>query len=177
MGRLRRLALARPTVELTLIIQPDKTEEPRHRKGRLKRLALARQSGGVISVGPVHTQQFRKSEEYRLSKVALLEALLKNWQSWRAILEDSGVETLVIGGEEWNFYDMLDGIKELPPRQKQALWLILIEDKRPVDVARVMFSGSKRIVGEMAVQYKDDALAKLVARHDQRKEGNRGGGK
>lgn len=121
-----------------------------------------------LSVGPVHPQQFRKNEEYRSSKIALLEALLKNWQQWRANLEDSGLETLTIGGEEWNFYDMLDGIRELPPRQKQALWLILIEDKRPVDVARVMFAGSKRIVGEMAVQYKDDALAKLVARHDQR---------
>jgi len=126
---------------------------------------------GIISVGPVQLEQIRRNEEYRSRKIALLEALLKNWQSWRAILEDSGVETLVIGGEEWNFYDMLDGIKELPPRQKQALWLILIEDKRPVDVARAMFVGSKRIVGEMAVQYKDDALAKLVARHDQRKEG------
>jgi hypothetical protein len=126
---------------------------------------------GIISVGPVQRQQLRKNEEYRSRKIALLEALLKNWQSWRAILEDSGIETLVIGGEEWNFYDMLDGIKELPPRQKQALWLILIEDKRPVDVARVMFAGSKRIVGEMAVQYKDDALAKLMARHEQQKEG------
>ena len=126
---------------------------------------------GIISVGPVQLEQIRRNEEYRSRKIALLEALLKNWQSWRAILEDSGVETLVIGGEEWNFYDMLDGIKELPPRQKQALWLILIEDKRPVDVARAMFVGSKRKVGEMAVQYKDDALAKLVARHDQRKEG------
>jgi len=141
--------------------------------GRLRRLAMAGKisQSGIISVGPVQLEQIRRNEEYRSRKIALLEALLKNWQSWRAILEDSGVETLVIGGEEWNFYDMLDGIKELPPRQKQALWLILIEDKRPVDVARVMFVGSKRIVGEMAVQYKDDALAKLVARHDQRKEG------
>lgn len=125
----------------------------------------------TISIGPVQRQQIRKNEEYRSKKIALLEALLKNWQSWRAILEDSGVETLVIGGEEWNFHDMLDGIRELPPRQKQALWLILIEDKRPVDVAREMFAGSKRIVGEMAVQYKDDALAKLIARHEQQKEG------
>jgi len=173
MGRLRRLALANQTV---VVVSVEPQPEPKRRKGRLRRLALARQqAGSIISVGPVHTQQFRKSEEYRLSKVALLEALLKNWQSWRAILEDSGVETLVIGGEEWNFYDMLDGIKELPPRQKQALWKILIEDKRPVDVAREMFAGSKRVVGEMAVQYKDDALTKLVARHDQQKEVNRGG--
>lgn len=190
MGRLRRLALAVTPVEQVqqeptqrkgrlkrLTLQTIDVEEPRRRKGRLKRLALARQVS-IASVGPVHVQQFRKSEEYRSSKVALLEALLKNWQNWRAILEDSGVETLVIGGEEWNFYDMLDGIKELPPRQKQALWKILIEDKRPVDVAREMFAGeSKRIVGEMAVQYKDDALAKLIARHEQQKEGYRGGGK
>jgi len=126
---------------------------------------------GTISVGPVQLDQNRRNSEYRSKKIALLEALLKNWQQWRANLEDSGVETLMIGGEEWNFYDMLDGIRELPPRQKQALWLILIEDKRPVDVARVMFAGSKRIVGEMAVQYKDDALAKLLARHEQKKEG------
>ena len=135
--------------------------------GRLRRLALARQSS-IVMVGLIET---RRREEEKTRKVAILEGLLRNWQSWRAILEDSGVETIVIGGEEWNFFDMLDGIRELPPRQKQALWMILIEDKRPVDVARTMFAGSKRIVGEMAVQYKDDALAKLLARHEQKKEG------
>jgi hypothetical protein len=119
-------------------------------------------------IGLVET---RKKEEDRARRTAILEGLLRNWQRWRSMLEDSGVETIVIGGEEWNFYDMLDGIEDLAPRQKQALWLILIEDKRPVDVARTMFAGSKRIVGEMAVQYKDDALAKLMARHDQKKEG------
>lgn len=135
--------------------------------GRRRRLAIARQSS-IVMVGLIET---RRREAEKAKKIAILEGLLKNWQSWRAILEDSGVETLVVGGEEWNFYDMLDGIRELPPRQKQALWLILIEDKRPVDVARIMFAGSKRIVGEMAVQYKNDALDKLVVRHDQRKEG------
>jgi hypothetical protein len=135
--------------------------------GRLRRLAIARQSS-IVLVGLIET---KRREEERARKTAILEGLLRNWQAWRAILEDSGVETLVVGGEEWNFYDMLDGIKDLAPRQKQALWLILIEDKRPVDVAREMFKGSKRIVGEMAVQYKDDALAKLLARHEQKKEG------
>lgn len=135
--------------------------------GRLRRLAIARQSS-IVMVGLLET---RRREQEKAKKVAILEGLLRNWQSWRAILEDSGIETLTIGGEEWNFYDMLNGIKELPPRQKQALWSILIEDKRPVDVARMMFVGSKRIVGEMAVQYKDDALAKLLAWHEQQKEG------
>lgn len=135
--------------------------------GRLRRLAQARQSS-ISRIGLVET---RKKEAEKARKILVLEGLLRNWQLWRSILEDSGVETIVISGEEWNFYDMLDGIEDLAPRQKQALWLILIEDKRPVDVARLMFAGSKRIVGEMAVQYKDDALAKLVARHDQRREG------
>lgn len=135
--------------------------------GRLRRLALARQSS-IATIGLIET---RRIEQQRAKKTATLEGLLRNWQSWRAILEDRGVDTLVVDGEEWNFHDMLKGIKELPPRQQQALWLILIEDKRPVDVARAMFAGSKRIVGEMAVQYKNDALAKLVARHEQQKEG------
>lgn len=141
--------------------------------GRLRRLAMAGKisQSEIISVGPVVPEQVRRNEDYRSRKIALLEALLKNWQPWRAILEDNGVETLTIGGEEWNFYDMLDGIKELPPRQRQALWLILIEDKKPVEAARIMFAGSKRIVGEMAVQYKNDALAKLIARHEQKEEG------
>jgi hypothetical protein len=164
MGRLRRLGISAQQLSVVASVVNGY-----YRKGKRRRLAMA--SKLISGVGPVHVQQFRKSEEYRSSKIALLEALLMNWQSWRAILEDSGIETLVIGGEEWNFYDMLDGIKELPPRQKQALWLILIEDKRPVDVARTMFAGSKKIVGEMAVQYKDDALAKLIARHEQQKEG------
>lgn len=128
---------------------------------------MARESS-IAMVGLVET---RRREEEKAKKISILEGLLRNWQSWRAILEDNGVETLMIGGEEWNFYDMFDGIKDLPPRQKQALWMILIEDRRPVDVARIMFAGSRRIVGEMAVQYKNDALAKLIARHEQKKEG------
>lgn len=135
--------------------------------GRLRRLAIARQSS-IVVYGLAET---RKREQERAKRVAVLEGLLKNWQSWRAILEDSGIETLVINGEEWNFYDMLDGIKELPSRQREALWLILIEDKRPVDVARKMFAGSKRVVGEMAVQYKDEALTKLLAWREKQKEG------
>lgn len=137
--------------------------------GRLRRLALARQSS-IMIVGLAET---RRREQERAKRIVVIEGLLRNWQSWRAILEDSGVETLRINGEEWNFHDMLKGIKELPPRQREALWKILIEDKRPVDVAREMFAGSKRIVGEMAVQYKDDALLKLVAWHEQQKDGRR----
>ena len=137
--------------------------------GRLRRLAMARQAS-IIALG---LAEARRREEERARRTAVLERLLRNWQSWRAALEDSGVETLVISGEEWNFYDLLDGIKELPPRQKQALWMILVEDMRPVDVARAMFTRSRgrRVVGEMAVQYKNDALAKLVARHEKREEG------
>lgn len=121
-------------------------------------------------VGSRESRVRKEPETEEDKRALLLESLLRNWQSWRATLEDNGVETLTIEGEDWNFYDLLDGIRELPPRQKQALWLILIEDKRPVEVARIMFSGSRRIVGEMAEQYKDDALRKLIARHDRNKE-------
>ena len=86
--------------------------------GRLRRMAIARQSS-IVMLGLVET---RRREEEKARKIAVLEGLLRNWQSWRAILEDSGIETLVVGGEEWNFYAMLNGIKDLPPRQKQALW-------------------------------------------------------
>jgi ASC-1-like (ASCH) protein len=115
----------------------------------------------------------RRIEEERKRRVFVIEGLLRNYQAWQAIYEDSGVETLLIMGEEWNFHDMLKGIDQLPPRQRQAVWMILIEDQRPVDVAREMFAGNKRIVGEMAVQYKDDALAKLATWHEQQKEGGR----
>lgn len=135
--------------------------------GRLRRLGLVRQTVVIV----VNLEEIRKKEEERVRRLTVLEGLLRNWQFWRAVLEDSGVETLVIDGEEWNFHDMLDGIKELPTPQRQALWMILIEDKRPVDAARVIFAGYKRIVGEMAVQYKDDALNKLLAWHYQKKEG------
>jgi hypothetical protein len=137
--------------------------------GRLRRLAMARQTS-IMRVGLVET---RRLEEERSKRIAVLEGLLRNYQSWKAILEDSGIDTLLINGEEWNFYDILSGVDQLPPRQQQALRMILIEDRRPVDVAREMFAGSKRIVGEMAVQYKDDALAKLIAWHGQQKEGRR----
>lgn len=135
--------------------------------GRLRRLAIARQSS-ILLIGLVET---RRREEEKARKLSTLESLLRNWQSWTAVYEDRGLDTIIDSdGEEWNYHDMLKGIDKLSKRQQEAVWKILIEDKRPVDAAREMFAGSKRIVGEMAVQHKEDALIKLLAWHEQKEE-------
>ena len=93
----------------------------------------------------------------------LLERILRQYQQWQALYEDEGIATLTIYGEEWHFLDLLNGMNTLPPRQKLALWLIVIEDRKEVDVARMMnFSRWSTPVQ----QYKNIALWKLLKYHD-----------
>ena len=69
----------------------------------------------------------------------LLEKILNNYQEWRAVYAKTGNPDLkLLNGITINIYDILNGIEDLPPRQKQALVLTCLENMKEADAAKAM---------------------------------------
>ena len=69
----------------------------------------------------------------------ILERLLNNYYEWKEAYRVSGNPDLqLLNRVTVNIHDVLKGIKELPPRQKQAVILSCLENKKEVEVAKIM---------------------------------------
>lgn len=68
----------------------------------------------------------------------MLERILKNWQAWGSLVESQGLMTITVEGEEYHYFDMLEGLNSLPPRQRQAVFYMCIQDKSEAEVAKIM---------------------------------------
>jgi len=69
----------------------------------------------------------------------ILERLLNNYREWYEIYKTSGNPELeLLNGVTVNIYDLLEGIKELPLRQRQAVVLSCLENRKEVEVAKIM---------------------------------------
>lgn len=90
----------------------------------------------------------------------LLDAILRHYQEFRALREAEGIDEIAILGYRINLNDLLQGIDELPPRQRQAVFLTCIEDMREIDAAQIMLPGSRS--GAPIGTYKRKALSKIV---------------
>ena len=89
----------------------------------------------------------------------ILERLLNNYWEWKEIYRTTGNPELVLNnGVTVNIHDILDGIEKLPPRQKQAVVLSCLENRKEVEVARIMgFTNWSSQVG----RYKRKALSQV----------------
>lgn len=90
----------------------------------------------------------------------ILERLLNNYWEWHEVYRTTGnPELQLINGITVNIYDILNGIEKLPPRQKQAVVLSCLENRKEVDVAKIMgFTKWSSQVG----MYKRKALTGLA---------------
>jgi len=69
----------------------------------------------------------------------VLERLLNHYWEWYEVYLTSGNPDLKLNnGVTVNIYDILKGIDRLPPRQKQAVVLSCLENRKEVEVARIM---------------------------------------
>jgi hypothetical protein len=85
---------------------------------------------------------------------------LKNYSHWVSLVESEGLHTIAVEGwGELHYMDILKGFEVLPPRQKQAVWLMCIEDKSEEDVARIMGFATRPTPVQ---QYKNFGLALLM---------------
>ena len=103
------------------------------------------------------------TKEQLRHRTKLLQQLLKNYYQWKAYVEDFGLTYITIEGEEWCFYDILDGLETLPPRQKEAVILMCIEDHKEWDTAKEM--GFTKWSTPVQV-YRNIGLKKLLAFHE-----------
>jgi DNA-directed RNA polymerase specialized sigma24 family protein len=89
----------------------------------------------------------------------ILERLLNNYWEWKEIYRTTGESELkLMNGVTVNIHDILDGIESLPPRQKQAVVLSCLENRKEVEVARIMgFTKWSSQVG----MYKRKALSQV----------------
>lgn len=89
----------------------------------------------------------------------VLERLLNNYWEWYEVYRTTGnPELQLLNGVTVNIYDILEGIDRLPPRQRQAVVLSCLENRKEVEVARIM--GFKRWSSQVGM-YKRKALNTL----------------
>jgi len=89
----------------------------------------------------------------------ILERLLNNYWEWYEIYRETGNSDLhLTNGITVNIYDILTGIDKLPPRQRQAVILSCLENRKEVEVARIM--GFKKWSSQVGM-YKRKALKTL----------------
>jgi DNA-directed RNA polymerase specialized sigma24 family protein len=69
----------------------------------------------------------------------VLERILNNYQEWREVYRETGNPDLQLSnGITINIYDILKGIDTLPPRQREAVVLSCLENRKEVEVAKIM---------------------------------------
>lgn len=68
----------------------------------------------------------------------LLERIFNNYRLWQSIYQETLDGDLNINGMTLNFSDILEGVDQLPPRQKQALVLSCLENRKEAEVAQIM---------------------------------------
>lgn len=64
--------------------------------------------------------------------------VLKNFAKWMSLVESEGLFTITVEGEEMHYMDVLNSFEVVPTRQRQAVWLMCIEDRSEQDVAKIM---------------------------------------
>lgn len=89
----------------------------------------------------------------------ILERLLNNYMEWQEVYKKTGNPDLqLLNGVTVNIYDLMEGIDSLPPRQKQAVVLSCLENRKEVEVARIM--GFQKWSSQVGM-YKRKALKNL----------------
>jgi DNA-directed RNA polymerase specialized sigma24 family protein len=94
--------------------------------------------------------------------VSVLRELFRHYQAFRALYETEGIDT-VVGpeGDEFSLWDvqyLARQLHRLPPRQREAIQLCLIENKKESDAAVLMGVS----VTNPVAMYATEGLKKIV---------------
>lgn len=93
----------------------------------------------------------------------LLENVLRNYHEFRELYVREGIEEVQIEGFTVNVHDVLQGLEELPERQREAIELTCLRNMREVDAASIMLPDSKW--SSPVGAYKRTGLQKLVDKY------------
>lgn len=93
---------------------------------------------------------------------SLLESVFRNYYEFYELYTVHGLDEINVNGVCVNVHDILQGVEELPERQREAVVLMCLENYREVDAAAVMLPGSKW--SSPVGAYKRAGLQKIVER-------------
>lgn len=104
---------------------------------------------------------------------AVFKNIYRQYEVWEALIEKEGPEksVLEVDGEDIHFYDLMAGIETLPPRQREAFQLNVLEGLSEWQAAKIMLPGTRW--STPVQQYSKSALIRMIAAYDrvQTKEG------
>lgn len=102
------------------------------------------------------------SEQTNMMTWGLYESILKNYYEFYELYVRNGLDEIIVSGVTVNIHDVLNGINDLPERQRQAVVLMCLENMREVDAAAEMLPGSRW--SSPVGAYKRTGLSKIVER-------------
>lgn len=97
-------------------------------------------------------------------RLALWRRLYSRYAHWESLVESHQLYFIELEDEEVYFYDVMVGLPTLPPRQKMAFDLHILQGYSRQQAAQVMFPGSKW--STPVQQYSNIALRKMVDAYD-----------
>lgn len=94
----------------------------------------------------------------------IFQNIYLNYYKWESLVESDQMQYISYMGEEIYFYDLLIGLDDLPPRQRQAFELHLLQGLTEVETSKVMSPDGKwpTVVG----QYCSSALIRMIDAYD-----------
>lgn len=101
-------------------------------------------------------------------RTALFKNMYGNYFHWQSLVETDGITVITLEGEELYFYDVMVGIITLPPRQKEAFELHVLQGLSEEAAAKEM--GFVRWSTPVQ-QYVQMALEKMIKAYDEYQRG------
>ena len=95
-------------------------------------------------------------------RLQIFRRIYSHWWEWKALVEEQHLMFLEVEGETIYFYDLLVGIDDLPPRQREAFVIHILHCTPEREASKIMGTNWVSLVG----QYSTAALKKMVAAYD-----------
>lgn len=101
---------------------------------------------------------------------ALFRNMYRNYAAWGQLIKSEGPirSVVTIDGEDVSFYDLMIGYDELPPRQKQAFTLQILQGYTERQAREVMFPNSEKKTSVQ--QYSSNALDRMIEAYDKNQD-------
>jgi len=112
------------------------------------------------------------SDDPEKRRLQIFQNVYLHYYHWAALVEDHQIMEITVEGEQIYFYDLLVGLEELPPRQRQAFELHVLMGYTEAEAHKQMHFSSHytTLVG----QYASAALKSMLRAYDRATGSNRG---
>lgn len=102
------------------------------------------------------------SDDPEKRRLQIFRRIYSHWYEWQSLVEQEQLHFITVEGEVIYFYDLLAGLDSLPPRQKEAFIIHILNCTPEREASKIMGTSWVSLVG----QYSTAALKKMVAAYD-----------